>query len=503
MKEQRSRFRVKSLIILILTLTIIAGCKTASKEEVKSSEYQKVKHVEWSKNLSIYEANIRQHTPEGTFNAFAEHLPRLKELGTDIVWLMPIYPIGEKFRKATQTVLTEEIENPEERAKYLGSYYSIKDYMSVNPEFGTMDDFRNLVNKAHELGMYIILDIAVNHTAWDHQWITEHPEYYTRIEEGTTPWKEEWMEAHPEYYSFLEKNRFTYPMDEGETDWWDTADLNYENEDVRNEFYKILRYWVSEFNVDGYRCDVAAMVPTDFWNEARKQLDEIKPVFMLAEADKEELHEYAFDMTYGWPMHHVWNQIAQGKESMNYLVSEYEKEKSRYGSNDYRMNFITNHDENSWNGTIAERLGDAAKTFAVMSVTTPGMPLIYSGQEACLDKRLKFFEKDSINWEKNCCMNDLYRTLLKLKKENPALWNGDFGGTLERINTTADDKIYAFARTKDEHQVITILNLSNEDIDFELLQTNNNQNLTELFTEEALENNYKFKAWDYKVYRTK
>ncbi|MFC2104560.1 alpha-amylase family glycosyl hydrolase [Bacteroidota bacterium] len=458
MKKRKILFKINSLILFVLAILLITSCKPSTSNQENIVEFQQVKHVDWSKNLSIYEANIRQYTPEGTFNAFAEHLPRLKELGTEIIWLMPIHPIGEKNRKGT-----------------IGSYYAVKDYFAVNPEFGTEDDFRNLIAKIHELDMYVIVDWVANHSAWDNEMITKNPDWYKTDEKGN----------------------IIPPV----PDWSDVAGFNYEVPEMQEYMIDALEYWIKEFNIDGYRCDVAGMVPVEFWNKARHELDKIKPVFMLAEANEPGLHEYAFDMTYAWTMHFLWNEIAQGKKTINDLVNQLEIEKTNYNSSDYRMNFTSNHDENSWKGTAFERLGDAVKTFAVLSVTTPGMPLIYSGQEACLNKRLKFFEKDTINWETECDFDKLFSTLLKLKKENPALWNGDFGGPMERIPTTTDDKVLAFSRTKDENKIITILNLSPKEVEFEFTNEIDGGNLTELFTGEEFANKYKLAAWGYKVFK--
>ncbi len=271
MKTKPAHLMRKSLILILLALIAFIGCKNEANNEQKIINYQEVKHPEWSKNANIYEVNIRQYTPEGTFNAFAEHLPRLKELGVDILWLMPIHPIGEKNRKGS-----------------MGSYYSVKDYFGINPEFGTEEDFKNLVNQIHELGMYVIIDWVANHTAWDNQLIYDHPEWYSKNEE----------------------EEIIAPVE----DWSDVADLNYDVPEVRKYMTDALIYWVKDFNIDGYRCDVAGMVPTDFWNNARYELDKIKPVFMLAEANEPELHEFAFDMTYAWDLHFLWNEMAQGKK---------------------------------------------------------------------------------------------------------------------------------------------------------------------------------------------
>lgn len=460
MKTKSLHFMRKTLAMLLLILIGFYGCNHKKNQEVENNNYQKVKHPEWSKNASIYEVNIRQYTPEGTFNAFAEHLPRLKEMGVDILWLMPIHPIGEKNRKGS-----------------MGSYYSVKDYLGINPEFGTEEDFKNLINQIHASGMHVIIDWVANHTAWDNQLIVEHPEWYSKNEEG----------------------EIIAPVE----DWTDVADLNYDIPELRQYMTDALIYWVKDFNIDGYRCDVAGMVPTDFWNNVRHELDKIKPVFMLAEANEPELHEYAFDMTYAWDIHFLFNEIAQGKKNLENLINQLEKEKTKYKTSDYRMIFTSNHDENSWKGTVYERLGEATETFAVLSATLPGMPLIYSGQEACMDKRLRFFEKDTIQWDKKCSMDDLYKALLTLKENNKALWNGEFGGPMERIKTSADDHIFAFSRKKDDCQVITILNLSDQKVDFELSLDIENNPLFEIFTEEQMTTQYKMQPWEYKVFSNK
>ncbi len=374
-------------------------------------------HPDWSDNASIYEVNIRQHTPEGTINAFAADLPRLKELGVEILWLMPIYPIGKENRKGS-----------------LGSYYSVKDYTAVNPEFGTLKDLKNLVNQAHEMGMKVILDWVANHTSWDHAWITAHPEWYTRDSLGN--------------------------MQPPVPDWSDVADLNYESPEMRREMIESFKYWVQNADVDGYRCDVAMMVPTDFWNEVKLSLDSLKPVFMLAEAEQADHHEKAFDMSYAWDFHHIMNSMAKGEMKTDKIDAYMARRDSVFPANAYRMMFTTNHDENSWNGTVFERFGEDHDLYAVLAFTIDGMPLIYSGQESGLDKRLEFFDKDTIDW-KDYPLQDFYSRLIHLKTENPALWNGLAGGKFKRL-TTEDPELYIFSRTKDKHEVVVMLNFSKE-----------------------------------------
>jgi len=405
-----------AILFIVASAVVIYSCKAKVKPEIKKSEkISQVVHPEWSKNAVIYEVNIRQFTPEGTFNAFAEHLPRLQEMGVDILWLMPIHPIGEKNRKGS-----------------LGSYYSVKDYKDVNPEFGTMDDFRALVNKAHELGMYVILDWVPNHSSWDNPLIEEHPDWYTKDSLGN----------------------FVSPFD-----WSDVADLNYDSRGLRDYMTGALKFWIEEADVDGFRCDVAGMVPVDYWNEARPELDKLKPVFMLAEAEVPEHHDSAFSMSYGWEMHHIINQIAKGKMNAKHLHKYFLKNDSVFPQNSFRMYFTSNHDENSWNGTEYERMGDGAETFAALTYIVPGMPLIYSGQEAALNKRLRFFDKDTIEWN-DYPLQDFYKTLNGLKHDNVALWNGFWGSDYYKIPTTTDTAIFAVMREKDGNRVAGIFNLS-------------------------------------------
>ena len=395
-------------IIVILTVTwlvMAAGKPTSS-----------VVHPEWSRNLSIYEVNLRQYTPSGTIKDFEPHLARLKDMDVGILWFMPIYPIGEKNRKGS-----------------LGSYYSVKDYMAVNPEFGTMDDFKALVKQCHEQGMYVILDWVANHAAWDNVMVKDHPDWFTKDSLGN----------------------FVSPV----PDWHDVMDINYDNPELQAYMINALKFWIEQANIDGYRCDVSGMVPMEFWNKARTELEKIKPVFMLAEDENPACHEKAFDMTYGWELVHLMNDFSAGKKTLDDLEQYFKKNAENYPADAYRMYFTSNHDENSWNGTEFERLKDAAKPFAVLAFTAPGMPLVYSGQETGLQKRLRFFDKDTILWQASE-YGDLYKTLIHLKKMNPALWNGNLGGDLIRVRTSEDKNCFAFIRTKAEKKVVVILNLS-------------------------------------------
>jgi glycosidase len=418
-----------------------------------------VKHPDWSHNLSIYEVNVRQYSPEGTFRAFESQLPRLKEMGVGILWFMPIHPIGEEKRKGS-----------------LGSYYSVRDYYGVNPEFGTLEDFKALVNKIHDMGMYVIIDWVANHTAWDNPLTVDHPDWYMKDSRGN----------------------FFPPV----PDWSDVIDLNYNSQELREYMIEAMRFWVMEVDIDGFRCDVAGMVPLDFWDTVRLNLEEIKPVFMLAEAEYPNLHEKAFDMTYGWRMYHLMNAIAQGTKTAVDIDAHFYQEAHLYPRSAYRMYFTSNHDENSWNGTVFERLGEGAETFAVLAATLDGMPLVYSGQEAGLEKRLEFFEKDRIEWRDHP-FAQLYATLLKLKRDNRALWNGEWGGSLVRVHTTADDAVYAFVREKDGDKVLVLLNLSNDERVVRLEGEAFIGNYTDAFSGQAVplakRERMLLKPWQYRV----
>lgn len=395
---------MKKLIVLLILSGFFFSCKNENKTpEPIAQETVEVQLEPISKSdmetAVIYEANIRQYSSEGTFSEFTKDIPQLKELGVKVVWLMPVFPISETKRKATGGPDSKFASDfpEEEQSKYLGSYYAVTDYTKINPEFGTIEDFRELVKTAHDNGIYVILDWVPNHTGWDHVWIKEHPDYYTQNENGEI--------IHPEG-----------------TDWTDTADLNYDNQNMRNEMIEDMLYWVKEENIDGFRCDVAGSVPTDFWADAIPKIRAAKPVFMLAEAHEAELlkGDQMFDMCYGWDFHHLMNGMAQGKKSLEDFDTYFEERFKNYEADDILMNFVTNHDENSWNGTIKERMGEAAPLMTTLSYVVPGMPLIYSGQEYGMDHRLKFFEKDSIPKTKGA-MWDLLVDLGEVKNSNAAL----------------------------------------------------------------------------------
>jgi len=380
--------------------------------------YVQLKNPEWLKNATLYELNIRQFSQEGTFEAVEKELPRLKKMGIDIIWLMPIQPIGLKNRKGG-----------------LGSPYAVKDYFGVNPEFGTKEDFRHLVETIHAAGMYVILDWVANHSSWDNDLVTQHPEWYKKSPLGefqSLPWR----------------------------DYDDIIDFDYSKPELRNYMTGALKFWVNEFDIDGYRCDVASFVPIDFWENVRLELEEIKPVFMLAEAEDKELHRKAFDATYNWTLWNILHQIATQHKSAKTLSEAYLAEHvSIFPKEGIRLNFIDNHDKNSWEGTPQSNFGPALKTARVLSILMDGMPLVYNGEEAGLDRSLQFFEKDPIEW-KSHENEKLFTLLFELKHKNQALWNGIFGGEMIRIVNNRMEEVVSFSREKNGDKVLAFFNLS-------------------------------------------
>lgn len=439
---------MKKTIITALAVLTLFSCKN---ETEKSAENSKTEIANFSpdveENAVIYEVNIRQYSTEGTFNAFTKDIPQLKELGVKIIWVMPIFPISQTKRKATggdDSKFASEMPAAEQH-KYLGSYYAVSDFKKVNPEFGTIEDFRNLVKTAHDNGIYVILDWVPNHTGWDHVWIKNHPEYYTKNAKG----------------EIIDPIN---PETGKSWGWSDVADLNYDNQGLRKEMTADMLHWIKNENIDGFRCDVASNVPLDFWQQAIPQLRKEKNIFMLAEAwEPELLKDGLFDMAYGWEAHHTMNRIAQGKNTVkdwDKLILDNQK---KYNANDILMNFIDNHDENSWNGTTKSRLAKAEEAMTALSYVMPGMPLIYSGNEYGLNHSLKFFEKDSIPKTKGSAW-ELRRKLGKLKTENSALNGGKKSASYKKIATPNDTEILAFEREKNGEKIIYIANLSDKTI---------------------------------------
>lgn len=426
---------MKKIILLAVLSLGILSCTT--QKTPKTMEHPS----SWKHTTNIYEVNVRQYTPEGTFRAFEKHMPRLKEMGVKTLWFMPITPIAQKNKKGT-----------------MGSQYAAADYTSINPEFGTMEDFKHMVNEAHKLGFKVIIDWVANHTGWDHTWTKTNPEYYL-IDPKTNDFQ------------------IASGMD-------DIIELDYSNPALRKAMIDAMKFWVREANIDGFRCDLAAWVEVDFWAEARPQVDALKPLFWLGEFDEIENPEYGkvFDASYIWSWMHKTREFNEGKASFADLKNLLHKY-SNIGDGSMRAWFTSNHDENTWNGTEYEKYGVFAKPLAVFSITWNGVPLIYNGQELPLKtKRLEFFEKDPIPWAGKNELHDFYKTLLNLKSANPALRGGDPAVTTYLLKTTADDKVMAYVRKNGNNEVLTVLNFSKEPVSFQITDDHLNGKFFDAFT---------------------
>ena len=454
---------------LALSLTAILGsCKLMKKKEDSETKKSnnmtgRFKTLDWVHSTNIYEVNIRQYTIEGTFNAFAREMPRLKDMGVETLWFMPITPIAQKNKKGS-----------------LGSYYACSDYTSINSEFGTLDDFKNLVKQAHELGFKVIIDWVANHTGWDHKWTIEHPDYYLK-DSATNDFK---------IASGME----------------DIIELDFKNPDLRKAMIDAMKFWVTECDIDGFRCDLAFWVELDFWKEARPQLDAVKPLFWLGEFDELEKPEYgeAFDASYTWTWMHKTEEFYKQQlsiDTLDVILKKYDD----LGDSTMRAWFTTNHDENSWNGTEYEKYGDMAKALAVFSATWNGVPLLYSGQELPNQKRIEFFDKDTISWTGNNLLHDFYKTLLRLKTNNPALRGGDTTVKTFHIKTTDPQKVFAYIRKSGDREVLVLLNLSSQNnLHFDVIDERLTGTFKNVFSGAAndftVEKGFEMQPWEYLVY---
>lgn len=379
---------------------------------------------EWARSAVLYECNVRQFSAEGNFAGVQAQLPRLRDLGIDVLWLMPIHPIGEERRKGS-----------------LGSPYSVRDYYAIHPDYGTIDDLKTLVNEAHKLGLKVIMDWVPNHTSWDAAWMKSNPEFYTRY-----------------------NGEFTNPINEhGEpiADWSDVCDLDYKQAGTRRAMIEAMQYWLKTADIDGYRVDMAGLVPNDFWAEARPALDSVKQVFMVAEwQDEREHFNSCFNVNYGWKWKDITKDISTGKQNARSLDTLLNFLNNFYPAGYSQLYFTQNHDENAWSGHEKELYGDAADAFNVLMFTWQGVPMLYNGQEDGLAQRLAFFEKDPVKW-KDYSKTAFFQNLCTLKHNNKAIRSGKNGGALEKIPTDKDDAVYAFTREKDGDRVVVVLNLSN------------------------------------------
>ena len=452
-------------------MIILWGCQADRPSNSTINTDTDASFPEIAKDMTIYEVNIRQHTVSGTFKGFQQDLQRLKELGVKMLWIMPVQPIGEKNRKGT-----------------LGSYYSIRDYKAVNPEFGTLDDFKGLVKAAHDQGFKVILDWVPNHTAWDHTWISEHPEYYmtdsAAVEVGKT------LGVSNDYYKRKGIGNLVY-----EADWDDIALLNHYNEGTRKAMIDAMKFWVTETDIDGFRADHAGHeIPMFFWNETMKELNAVKDLFWLAEWDEPRMH-VEFDATYDWKLLDLTSHVANGKATAEDIHDHIRRDIASYGSRAFRLNMINNHDENSWKGTVKERYGDGDRAFAVFSFTAYGTPVLYSGQEVGLEKRLRFFDKDTIPMDDREGYYSFYQKLNALKTAQKAIWSGEYGSLPEKIED-GNKYVFSFRRSRDGQQLIGFINMTgkSQDINVPMLPAG----MKDAFTNNALQSGTKtLKPWEY------
>ena len=423
--------------------------------------YVQVDHPDWADDAVLYQLNTRQFTEEGTFAAAELELDRLADLGVDIIWLMPIHPIGEKNRKGS-----------------LGSPYSVRDYYGVNPEFGTLEDLKSFVDAAHERGMHVILDWVANHTAWDNPLVEQHPDWYERDWDGDfmpTRW---W-------------------------DWSDIIDLDHSHPELREYMAGAMRYWVEEVGIDGYRADVAGYIPLDFWEEVRAELDSVKPVFMLGEFDQRDIHRRAFDASYAWEWKNIMHAIGKGEAKANALFGYYSGNESVWPHDAYRMTYTANHDQNSWDAAAPDFYGPAYESAIVLSFVGEGIPLIYNGQEAFNEKQLEFFEKDPIQWRDHPIEN-LFRALIELKTETTALHNGAAGARMVPVVNTAPEDVLSFSRMDENGGVLAVMNLSPRDQVVQFTDGPYAGQYTEYFSGERAvldaEIELDLPAWSYRIY---
>ncbi|HMG69395.1 MAG TPA: alpha-amylase family glycosyl hydrolase [Chitinophagaceae bacterium] len=415
-------------------------------------------HPDWIMQGNIYEVNVRQYTPEGTFKSFEKSLDRLKEMGAQTLWFMPINPISKVDRKGA-----------------LGSYYAVSDYTQINPEFGTLEDWKELVKHAHDMGFKVIIDWVPNHSGADNRWLTEHPDFYVKDSTGKA------AVAH---------------------DWTDTRKLDYKNMVLQDSMMSSMKYWITESDIDGFRCDVAGDVPDEFWKKCIRELKKTKAnIFMLAEADKPSLHDDGFDATYAWAMFAMMKKVAKGERSANALDSVRNKFDTTFPVNSLKMFFTSNHDENSWNkadyGTMP---GSIHAPFAVFTQTMPNdVPLIYSGQEEPVLDSISFFYKDPIHF-KNYGRAKFYKTLLELRKNNPAL---SANASFKKIDLGNDKSLYAYMREGGGKKIMVILNLSPKEQKIRIGDVSLMGNVHNVFmgTNEQLTNKeWKLEPWGYVVY---
>jgi glycosidase len=423
-------------------VTIVPTSELGQLLRTRYAEMEAKKSAEWVKDAIIYEVYLRSFSKEGTLKALESRIPELKKLGANVIWLMPIHPVGKIHRKGL-----------------LGSPYSVQDYYAVNPEFGTLEDFKSLIHTLHHHGLKIIIDLVANHTAWDNPMLKEHPEWYTHDASGKI------IPPNP--------------------DWTDVADLNYDSQELRKYMITMMKYWVRDIEIDGYRCDVAELVPTDFWETAIEELETIKPVLMLSEGTLPEHHVKAFDLTYSWNMYDVLEKVIRDSTPATIFHDLLITESYQFPRGSLRMRFNTNHDKNAWDGPAVEKFTpQGAKATAVLMFTYPGVPLIYNGEEVGNNKKLGLFEKTDIDWSKNADFRMLYEKLSLLRKQHLALVNGSYSA----VQNSDSKQVLSFIRIKGEDSVLVVLNFGPTDIKVNMVLSSNSNNMwKDFFTNKIYE----------------
>lgn len=384
--------------------------RDASKETARASR-------PWVRDGVIYEIFPRVFSPEGNFKGITAQLDRLKELGVNILWLMPIHPIGQEKKKGT-----------------IGSPYAVRDYYRINPDYGTADDLKRLVSEAHRRDMKVIIDIVANHTSWDSV-MMKTPDFYVRDAQG----------------------HITYPHD-----WTDVAKLNYDNPQLRRYMIEMLKFWVHDFDLDGFRCDVAMDVPTDFWEQARAELERLKPdIVMLAEAEKPELIVHAFDLDYSWNLHSTLTDVLQGRRPATAFREVWESDKAKYPRGALRMRFSDNHDERRAIARFGEPAALAAEAFMF---TLDGVPMLYNGMEVgdtAESGDPALFERLMIFWpiaKRRPEFPRFYRQMIALRKAHTALREGE----LVWLRNTDEARVVTFLRRDANEEVLVAVNFSTQ-----------------------------------------
>ncbi|HEX8558481.1 MAG TPA: alpha-amylase family glycosyl hydrolase [Pyrinomonadaceae bacterium] len=415
-QRQRSARAAVAALALVASLCAHAGARQrdVSKERARGAA------PEWARSGVIYEIYPRTFSEEGNFAGVTAQLDRLRDLGVNVLWLMPVHPIGREKKKGP-----------------VGSPYAVRDYYALNPDYGAPADFKRLVAEAHRRGMKVIIDVVANHTSWDSV-MMKTPEFYVRDAAG----------------------RITYPHD-----WSDVAELNYDNPALRRYMIDVLKFWLREYDLDGFRCDVAAEVPTDFWEQARAELDKVKSdILMLAESDKPELLVRAFDLDYSWPLHGALTEVLQGRRPASALRRTWEADEAKYPRGALRMRFSDNHDERRAVARFGE--GGALAASALM-FTLDGVPMLYNGMEVgdttesgdpALFYRLPVFwpiEKRRPEFPR------FYRQMMALRRGSPAL----LGGRVEWLRNSDESRVVTFARRGATEDVVVAVNFSNRPFD--------------------------------------